>query len=324
MIISRSLKGTDMFFSTKRVLVAGGTGLVGTPLVKQLVEQGAQVRVVSLDDPSRARSDTEFIRVDLTDYQNCLMACKGIDYVFNLLCVKKPRETSQKYPVNSFEPTVLFNTLLLKAAWATNVGGYFYASSVGVYQPAKVLHEDDVWATLPSQKDWFPGWAKRIGELHLEAYKQQYGWNTSIVRPSNIYGPYDNFDSRNAMFMAYLIRQLADNKNPVVISGDGSQIRDFIHSEDAARGMILAAEKSAGPVNLCSGREIVIKEVVDMLAKYTNYKGNIVYDTSRSSGDARRILDISRLRALGFEPKISLEEGVINTFEWYLKHRDQN
>lgn len=309
-------------FKNKKILVAG-TGLIGIPFIKQLLERGAKVRAVSMGNNPNIPG-IEFVQADLTDYQNCLKACRKIDYVFNFLCIKGPQGTAQKYPVNSFEPMVLFNTHLLKAAWAENVGGYLYASSVGVYQPAEILYEDDVWATLPSQKDWFPGWAKRIGELHLEAYKQQYGWNTSIVRPSNVYGPYDNFDPQSAMFMAYIIRRFADNQNPIIISGDGNQVRDFIHSEDAVRGILLAAEKSAGPVNLCSGRETTIREVVEILFKNTNYKGNIIYDTSKPAGDKRRVMDTTRLKTLGFEPRISLEKGIMNTFNWYLKYRNQN
>ena len=310
-----------MFFKNKRVLVAGGTGLIGTPLVKQLLERGAWVRIASLDDPSRAHPDAEFIRTDLTDYQNCLTVCNDINYAFNLLCVKRPLETARVFPVDSFEPMLIFNTLLLKAAWAQNTDGYLYTSSVGVYQPAEVLEEDAVWKTLPSKEDWFPGWAKRIGELHLEAYKQQYNWNTAIVRPSNVYGPHDSFEQGGSMFMAYIIRQFAENKSPIIINGDGSQIRDFIYSEDAARGIILAAEKSTEPVNLCSGRETTIKEVVHILIDNTNYKGKVIFDASKPSGDKRRVPDVSKLKILGFEPKISLEEGVIRTFDWYTKNK---
>ena len=309
-----------MFFKNKRVLVAGGTGLIGAPLVKQLFEQGTRMRIASLDDSSKAHPDAEFSRTDLTDYQNCLRVCRDMDYVFNLLCIKGPSGFAEKYPVNSFEPMLLFNALLLKAAWMQNVDGYLYTSSVGVYQPSEVLFEDNVWKTQPSEKDWFPGHAKRIGELHLEAYKKQYGWNTAIVRPSNVYGPYDNFKPGKSMFMAYIIRQFAENKSPIIINGDGLQVRDFIYSEDAARGMICAAEKSAGPVNLCSGRETTIKEVINILVKNTNYKGNVIYDTSKPSGDARRIMNTSKLKALGFEPKINLEEGIMNTYAWYIEN----
>lgn len=311
-------------FKNKRVLIAGGTGLVGIQLSKLLIEEeGARVRIASLDDKSRAHSDAEFIRTDLTDYRECLRVCERMDYVFNLLCIKGPPGMSQKFPVDSFEPMFLFNGLLIKAAWKQKVSGYLYTSSVAVYQPAEVLYEDDVWTTQPSQNDWFPGHVKRIGELHVEAYKLQYGWNVSVVRPSNIYGPYDNFNSKHPLFMAYIIKQFADKKNPITINGDGLHVRDFIYSEDAARGMLVAAKNSAGPVNLCSGRETTVRKVVEILAKIADYKGEVIYDPSKPSGDNRRVLDVSKLKKLGFEPKISLEKGLENTYRWYIKNRNK-
>lgn len=312
-----------MFFKNKRVLVAGGTGLIGIPLSRQLIEQGAQVRIASLDDASRAHPEAEFIQADLTDYGNCCLACRGIDYVFNLLCVKGSPGTAEISPVNSFEPMLLSNALLLKAAWTRSVSGYLYASSVGVYQQADILREDDVWITQPSENDWFPGHAKRIGELHLEAYKkqygkEQYGFRAAIVRPTNVYGPHDNFQPPRVMFIASIIRQFAEQRSPIVISGDGSQLRDFLHSEDAARGMILAAEKSVGPVNLASGRVVTVRKVVEILRKVSSYAGKIIYDPTRPSGDKQRIMDTSKLKiATGFAPRISLEEGLTSTYKWY-------
>lgn len=300
-------------------MVAGGTGLIGTPLSRQLIELGAQVRIVSLDDPSKAHPETEFIRADLTDYDNCRRACQGMDYVFNLLCVKGTPGVAEKFPVHSFEPMLLFNALLLKAAWAEQVSGYCYTSSVGVYHPAEILKEEDVWQTQPSQNDWFPGHAKRIGELHLEAYRKQYKWDTAIVRPSNVYGPHDNFEPPRAMFIPHIIGKMAKKESPIVINGDGNQIRDFLYSEDAAQGIILAAEKSAGPINLASGQLVIIKQVIGFLARLSNYRGEIIYDNSRPSGDQRRAMDISKIKALGFTPQISLEEGLTRTYQWFVR-----
>ena len=311
-----------MFFKNKKVLIAGGTGLIGTPLTKQLLLKGAKVRTVSLDDPSRANPEAEFIRADLTDYKNCRQACKNMDYVFNLLCVKGSPGMSEKTPVDSFEPMLIFNALLLRAAWEEKVSGYLYTSSVGVYQQADILKEDDVRTTQPSKNDWFPGHAKRIGEIHLEAYKRQYGFSAAIVRPSNVYGPDDNFDPPKALFVASMIKQFAEKKDKILVSGDGNQLRDFISSEDVARGMILAAEKSVGPVNLASGQAVSIRKVLEILARISNYKGEIIYDTSRPSGDKQRIMDTFRMRlTTGFVARISLEVGLANTYEWYVRNK---
>lgn len=307
-----------MFFKNKNVLVAGGTGLIGIPLVELLIEQGAKVRIASLDDHSRAHKEAEFTRTDLTDYQNCLKVCQDIDYAFNLTCVRGSPEAMRNYPAKFFDALSLLGTILPRAAFRTGVGGYLFASSVAVYQPAEMLFEDDVWETQPPKDDWFAGHAKRIGELQVEAYRKQYNWtNTAIVRPSNVYGPFDNFESDSALFMAKKIRQFAEKENPIVVWGDGSQIRDFIHSKDAARGMLLAAEKAAGPVNLCSGRPATVREVVEILASISDYDPEIVYNTDKPAGDAKRLLDTTRLKALGFEPQVGLEDGIRETIKWY-------
>jgi len=313
-----------MYFKNKQVLVAGGTGLVGIPLVQLLIEQGAKVRIASRDDKSRAHPDAEFFQIDLTEDQNCRLVCKGMEYVFNLLCVKGPPGTEKKYPLKIFETMMKLNINLASAAFRAGVGGYLYTSSVGVYHPAEILREDDVWQTQPSKNDWFGGHVKRAGELQIEAYRIEHGWNTAIVRPSNIYGPYDNFDPDNAMFMPYIIGQFSEGISPIITSGDGSQVRDYIHSYDAARGLILAAENSAGSLNLCSGRETTNREVIEILQRNTDFKPVIIYDTSRPSGDRRRVLDVSRLKALGFEPKISLEEGIIQTMRWYKENKSKD
>src|SRR3989344_1823850 len=312
-----------MFFKNKNVLVAGGTGLIGIPLVELLIRQGAKVRIASLDDPSKAHKKSEFIRIDLTDYKNCFKVCEGIDYVFNLMCFKGSPEAMRNCPAKFFDILSLLGTILPRAAFKAMVSGYLFASSVAVYQPAEILFEDDVWKTHPSKNDWFAGHAKRMGELQVEAYRKQYNWtNTAIVRPSNVYGPFDNFEPNSALFMANKIRQFAERENPIVVWGDGSQIRDFIHSKDAARGMLLAAEKAAGPINLCSGRPTTVKEVVETLAAISSYNPKIIYDTGKPSGDAKRLLDVTRLKALGFEPQISLEEGIMETIEWYRSRKN--
>ena len=217
-----------------------------------------------------------------------------------------------------------FNINLASAAYENDVPGYLFASSVAVYKPAEILYEDDVWTTQPSKNDWFAGWAKRMGELQLEAYKLQYNWNTAIVRPSNVYGPHDNFNPKTSLFMASVIRKFADKQDPIIVWGDGSQVRDFIYAEDAARGMLLAAEKGAGPVNLCSGNPTSIKEVIEILARNSDYKPMIVYDTSKPAGDPKRLLDVSRLKDLGFKPKTTLEEGIAKTTKWYLENPDSD
>ena len=311
-------------FQGKKVLVAGGTGLIGIPLVEMLLAQGAQVRIASLDDPSRANPKAEFLRLDLTRLDNCLKACDGMDYVMNLLCIKGSPAVTNVRPASFFTPMILFNTCLMEAARQCKVQGYLFTSTIGVYSPAEVFYEDEVWKTFPSPNDRFAGWAKRMGELQVDAYRIEYNWkNITIVRPANVYGPYDNFDSINAMVVPSLIKR-ALNENPLTVWGDGSSERDFIHARDVARGMLLAMEKAPGQIlNLGGGRGFSIKELVETIVAQLDVKPKVVWDVTKPAGDKKRIMDISRARAIGFEPQMSLAEGIKDTMAWYKQNSHQ-
>jgi GDP-L-fucose synthase len=314
-------------YNNKKILVTGGTGLIGKPLVQMLLDEGAEVRIASLDDSSRAHPKAEFMKLDLTKYENCTKACHGQDYVFHLAGIKgSPKMTGEK-PASFFVPTILFNTNMMEAAIKEEVERYLFTSTIGVYSPAEIFYEDDVWKTFPSENDRFAGWAKRMGELQAQAYQIQNKWNKiSIVRPANVYGPYDNFDPKNAMVIPSLIKRINDGENPLVVWGDGSSIRDFIHAKDVARGMLLAMERCPGPnlpINLGSGEGYSIKDLVNIIVQNTNQKPEVVWDITKPMGDKKRLMSISRARnLLGWEPKISLEEGVKDTMEWYKDNKE--
>lgn len=307
-------------YANRKVLVTGGTGLIGRPLVDQLLTLGAQVRVVSLDDPSRAPKETEYLRLDLRSYDNCLKACQGVDFVFNLIGIKgSPKMVAEK-PASIFVPTILFNTNMMAAAYAARVERYLFTSSIGVYAPAEVFNEDDVWKTFPSENDRFAGWAKRMGELQAEAYCREFQWkDISIVRPANVYGPFDNFDPENAMVIPSLIRRVLSGENPLTVWGDGSPIRDFIYSEDCAEAMMLVMEKGYNhPINIGSGTRQSIRDVVDAIAANAREKPEVMWDKSKPSGDQIRVMNVERLRSLGFTCRTSLHEGIKKTMDWYL------
>lgn len=312
-------------FKGKQVLVAGGTGLIGIPLVKMLVDQGARVRIVSLDDPVRAHPAAEFLRLDLRSPENCRQACAGMQYVFNLLCVKGSPAVTMTRPASFFVPMLLFNTNLMDAAYQCGAEGYLFASSIAVYAPAEIFFEDDVWKTFPSPNDRFAGWAKRMGELQAEAFKTEYNWNNiTIVRPANVYGPYDNFDSVNAMVVPSLIKRAVTGENPMVVWGDGSAERDFIHAKDVARGILIAVEKAPGAVlNLGSGTGLSIKHLVEAIVGQSPIRPEIVWDTSKPLGDRKRIMDVSRAKAIGFEVAITIESGVTEVTKWYSDNRNE-
>lgn len=311
-------------YNGKKVLVTGGTGLIGIPLVDMLIENGARVRIASLDDPSRAHPEAEFFNIDLTKYENCLKACDGMDIVFHLAGIKGSPAMTMEKPASFFVPTILFNTNMMEAARSRGVKKYLFTSTIGVYSPAEVFHEDDVWKTFPSKNDRFAGWAKRMGELQSEAYKIEYGWeNISIVRPANVYGPYDNFDPDNAMVIPSIIKRALDGENPLTIWGDGSAIRDFIHARDVAKGMMFVLEKGyQEPVNLGSGTGVSIKEIVELIVDNMENRPEIVWDTSKPSGDRKRLMDMSRAEALGFKPVISIKEGIKEVMRWYLENKN--
>jgi GDP-L-fucose synthase len=164
-----------------------------------------------------------------------------------------------------------------------------------------------------------------MGELQAEAFKIEYGWdNISIVRPANVYGPYDNFDPENAMVIPSLIRRAVEGENPLTVWGDGSPVRDFIHSRDCARGMLLMVEKGVSePVNLGSGTGITIKQVAEMVAKHTPGGGvKLAWDSSKPAGDAKRLMDMKRAASYGFACEIGIEAGIKETIDWFVSNRN--
>lgn len=313
-----------IMYKKKNILVTGGTGLIGRPLVEMLIEKGAKVRIASLDDSSRAHPEAEFERVDLMRFENCLKVCEGMDFVFHLAGIKGSPAMTAKKPASFFVPLITFNTNMMEAARQCDVKRYLYTSTIGVYSPAEVFHEDDVWETFPSKSDKFAGWAKRMGELQAEAYRIEYDCNNiAIVRPANVYGPYDNFDPKNAMVIPSLINRALSGENPLIVWGDGSAVRDFIHTRDVARGMMLVLEKDlTQPINLGSGVGVSIKRIVEIIVSNMKVKPKVVWDTSKPSGDKKRLMDVFRAKAIGFEPVISIENGIKETMEWYQKNKN--
>jgi GDP-L-fucose synthase len=313
------MTATEDFFTDKSVLVTGGTGLIGRPLVRLLIAAGAKVTVASLDPPSRAPAGAEFVHADLRDFAACESVCAGKDYVFHLAGVKGSPAVTATRPATFFVPTLMFSINMMEAARRAGVARYLFASSVGVYAPAALFREDDVWTTFPSENDKFAGWAKRMGELQAEAYKIEYGWDKiSIVRPANVYGPYDNFDDENSMVIPSLIRRALSGENPMTIWGDGSPIRDFIFAEDVARGMMLmVAQGVSEPVNLGSGRPVSIRQLVEVIVDCLDDAPDVAWDSSKPSGDRERLMCMERARKYGFEPQTSLAEGIAQTIDWY-------
>jgi GDP-L-fucose synthase len=315
------------YFKNKKILVTGGTGMIGVALVKKLLNQEALVTIASLDNKNIFEGENvSFKKVDLRNYENCIEVCKNQDFIFHVAGVKGSPAVAAKKPASFFVPTILFNTCLLEAAFRSGAEHILYASSIGVYSPADIFYEDSVWKSFPSENDKFAGWAKRMGELQLESYKVQYDFsNFSIVRPANVYGPYDNFDINNAMVIPSLIRRaLEEKKDHIEVWGDGSAIRDFIYSDDVAQGMIHVVEnKISEPINLGSGSGVKIKDLIETIVKkLPDKKLSIKWDTSKPTGDKVRVMDMTKAEKFGFKCKVSLEEGIEKTISWFLENKE--
>ena len=309
-------------FKNQKVLVTGGGGMIGRSLVQMLHDRGANITIADLTEPTGLPADVKYIKVDLRYFDQCESICNGMDYIFNLVGIKGSPKMCAEQPVDFMVPMLQFNTNMMEAAHRANVKWYLYTSSVGVYAPASVFKEDTVWSTFPSPNDRFAGWAKRIGELQAEAYGIQYEKkNISIVRPANVYGAYDNFNPANAMVIPSLIRKAQEN-DVLEVWGDGSAIRDFIHADDVAKGMLFAVEnKITDPINLGSGKGYSIKEVVEMVVKHCGKDIPIKWLTDKPSGDALRLFDMTKAKSYGFDISVDLDEGIEKTTNWFKENK---
>jgi len=308
----------------KNVLVTGGTGMIGRYLVDELLKKHCNVTVVSLDEPVGVPKGVKFKKLDLTSFENCVEAVREQDYVFNLIGIKGSPKMSRENPAKFMVPMLMFNTNMMEAAMRAKVKWYLYTSSVGVYHPAEVFKEDDVWKTFPSENDKHPGWAKRIGELQAEAYSIQNGINNiSIVRPANVYGKWDNFDPENAMVIPSLINRIVGGESPLVCWGDGTPIRDFVYAGDVAKAMIKMVEEGiTEPVNLGSGDGITIKQLAETIRNIYDENIKISWDTNKPKGDAKRIMDTTRAKSYGINNQTSLYDGLKETIKWFLNNKE--
>ncbi|GJL59375.1 MAG: GDP-L-fucose synthase [Nitrospirales bacterium] len=324
------VKTSTSIYSGKRVLVSGGTGMIGIPLVRALLELGAQVTVVSLEQESYARallgSSIAFFRGDLTCYDTCERAVEGQEYVFNLVGIKGSVGIGVKRATSYFVPMLRYQSNLLEAAYRGGVSRYLFVSSICAYPPAGLHVEDNVWNGLPKQNDRYAGIAKRIGELEAETYLHEYNWEAvRVVRPSNVYGPFDDFNPATGQVIPALIRRVLDGESPVRIWGDGSAIRDFIFVQDVVDGLLLAMEHAPPcfPLNLGSGVPTTIRQLAEIIVAESRVSTAIEWDPSKPAGDPVRLLSMERAEAtIGFHPKISLRDGIRQTIYWYTQNRE--
>ncbi len=313
-------------------LVTGCSGLVGYHVVKKLIEAsqpGYLVVGVDIKEPTYDYSEYGdkfvFHNVDLTDsYKtSSLFEIYNLNDIINCFGIKGTPKTAQEQPVNFLVPSITANMNLLKNCQHHSVYICFL-SSVGVYASAEEFQEDTVWETLPSRHDWFPAWSKRIPELIIDAYRQQYDFiNYTILRPSNIFGEYDNF-GENAMAIPATIKKVFESNGEIEAWGDGTSIRDYVYAGDVAEACLTATRKRLHNeiVNIGSGVEITIKEMIETVAKVSGKDIKINWDTSKPNGEPKRKMNTEKQEDYGLLPKIGFEEGIRKTYEHYKKNNE--
>jgi len=314
-------------YEGRSVLVTGGAGMIGSHLVELLLKRGANVRTVmhSRRPPTEFR-DMEIVYGDLTKWDACVKAVKGMDYVFHLAAFVGGVGRNVAHPAGMFTPNVLMNTQMLEAARLEGVDRYLYTSSACIYPgDLDFFVEEKGWDGPPARSNASYGWVKRMGELQAQAYFEEYGMKIAIVRPTNAYGPRDNFDLETSHVIPALIRKAVERQNPFVIWGTGESTRDLIHAKDVALGMCLALEKYtvADPINLATGRSVKIKDLAYLVLKLSGYENvRIVFDKSKPTGQVeRRVSTAKAKQKIGFVAQIPLEEGLKETIDWYRAHK---
>jgi len=300
-----------------KYLVTGGTGMIGRQVVRLLCDAGHEVESVSMDyiEPD---TRVKYYILDLTDMENCMFITSGkFDGVFHLAGIKAGAATSTEKIASHFVPTLMFNTNVLEACRQNRIPRVVYTSSIGAYPSAPYFTEGQLGKFDGEPMD-FAGWAKLMGEFQIYAYQKQYGLDWAILRPSNVFGPGDNFNPETAMVVPSLLARVAAGEYPLMIHGDGTQVRDIVYSEDVARGIITAMERGTQGryVNLGSGREYTIRQLAEAIKHVigTQY----IFD-GQSGGYPRRVMDIGLAKKmLGYNPQTTLVDGIYKTWHWLL------
>lgn len=312
-----------MFYKGKRVLVTGGTGFVGTHIVEELLKQGANVRItVHKRAPVIQEARIETVPVDLTQQDECVRAATGIDYVFHAAGAVAAAGVMSTNPMAAISSNLILTVQMLQAAWTANVERFLIFSSSTAYPPADYpIREEELWER-PTYPFYFGyGWMRRYFERLGEFVASKSDVQIAIVRPTAVYGRWDNFNLETSHVIPALIRKAVEKVNPYEVWGTGDEVRDFLHVSDLARGCLLMLEKCANcdPVNIGYGKAITIREIVStILAVAGHSEANIVFNSSKPTAIPFRMVDTSKAkRLLNFEPAISLDQGIRDTVEWF-------
>jgi len=301
----------------KKILITGGTGFLGRHL-NRLLDDDNRYRAISLSSKN----------ADLTNYHDTLFKVQFYkpDIVIHLAAVCGGIGANKNSPADFFEKNLMMGVNVLKACHETKVEKLVTLGSVCSYPSLTPVpfREENIWNGYPEKTNAPYGIAKRVLMEGCKAYNSQYGDNFIHLIPVNLAGEYDHFDLENSHVIPALIRKMheakLEDKKEVVIWGDGSASREFLYAGDCARAIVMAMENynSPEPVNIGTGKEITIKDLVLQVKNTVGFNGRIVFDESKPNGQARRCLDVSKAKEkFGFEAEISLEETLNRTYNWY-------
>jgi len=315
------------YWKGKRVIVTGGAGFLGNHVTAALTSRGAQeifvprIEDYNLVDPADIRKM----------YARALSRTEASGAtVIHLAANVGGIGANLEHPAEFFYDNLMMGIELMHQAYKLGISKFVAIGTVCAYPKFTPVpfKEEDLWLGYPEETNAPYGMAKKMMLVQAQAYRQQYGFNAIFLLPVNLYGPGDNFNLRTSHVIPALIRKALEAKDSGAASlslwGDGSPTREFLYVEDAADGIVTAAEKYSGaePVNLGSGHELSIRDLAMMIARLTGYPGDLVWETDKPNGQPRRALDVTRAQKyFGWQAKMPFEEGIRRTIAWFQEHR---
>lgn len=308
------------FLEGKSIVVTGGNGFLGSSVVERL-QRIPSVKRIFVPDSSI---------YDLRERTNCTKVVQEADIVIHLAARVGGIGLNLEKPGELFYNNAIMGIQLMEEARKVGVQKFVALGTICAYPKFTPIpfKEEELWNGYPEETNAFYGLAKKMLLVQAQAYRKQYGFNAIYLLPVNLYGPRDNFDSQSSHVIPALIKKCIDaiekKETEIVVWGDGSVTREFLFGEDAAEAIVLATEKYNGgePVNIGSGSEISIKELVMKIATYTGFKGTIRWDGTKPNGQPRRSLDTSKAKKeFGFQAKTNFDEGLKKTIMWYKNGR---
>lgn len=320
--MDKTIPDPETFWSQRRVCITGGAGFLGSFVQEALQERGADELFIPRIE--------EYDLTQLEDIRRMLADAQP-DLIIHLAALAGGIGANRARPAEFFYQNLMMGVPLLHEAWSFGVDKFVAIGTICAYPKYTPLpfQEENLWDGYPEETNAPYGLAKKMLLVQSQAYRDQYDFNSIFLLPVNLYGPRDNFDLETSHVIPALIRKMIEaeeeGKSEIVLWGDGSPTREFLYAGDAARGIVLGAERYNGrdPVNLGAGMEIRIKDLAYLIADLSGYSGDIVWDTSKPNGQPRRALDVTKAKEyFGFEAEVPFEEGLQRTIAWYQKHRE--